>query len=128
MGQGHGQPETQNPSGLRFLPQPRPYRAPSHIAHAVVAGEPDDRETIKSGSAGGRAEKDQPQRLAPRCAAHPSGWLILHRRLVRDYETLPERSQTMIHWAMIDNMSRTLTAENTQTWHNPKPEDGQITP
>ncbi len=55
------------------------------------------------------------------------GWLILHRRLVRDYETLPGRSQTMIHWAMIDNMGRTLTAENTQTWHDPAPEDGQIT-
>ena len=30
------------------------------------------------------------------------GWWMLHRRLVRDYETLPERSATMIHWAMID--------------------------
>ena len=29
------------------------------------------------------------------------GWLVLHRRLVRDYETLPERSATMIYWAMI---------------------------
>ena len=28
------------------------------------------------------------------------GWWVLHRRLVRDYETLPERSATMIHWAM----------------------------
>ena len=28
------------------------------------------------------------------------GWLMLHRRLARDYETLPERSVTMIHWAM----------------------------
>jgi len=44
------------------------------------------------------------------------GWLALHRRLVRDYETLPERSQSMIHWAMIDNMSRRLTGESTPTW------------
>ncbi len=29
------------------------------------------------------------------------GWWMLHRRLARDYETLPERSATMIHWAMI---------------------------
>jgi transposase len=50
------------------------------------------------------------------------GWLVLHRRLVRDYETLPERSETMIHWAMIDNMSRRLTGETTQTWHDDKPE------
>lgn len=53
------------------------------------------------------------------------GWLMLHRRLVRDYETLPERSQAMVHWAMIDNMSRILTGENTQTWRDPKPENGQ---
>ncbi len=37
------------------------------------------------------------------------GWLMLHRRLVRDYETNPRRSRAMIHWAMIDNMSRRLT-------------------
>lgn len=54
------------------------------------------------------------------------GWLILHRRLVRDYETLAGRSQAMIHWAMIDNMSRTLTAENTQTWHDLTSKNGQI--
>src|SRR4051794_30963689 len=58
MGQGNGEPATQNPCGLRLLPRPYPYRATSHTAHAVVTGEPDDRETIKSGSAGGRAEKD----------------------------------------------------------------------
>jgi transposase len=44
------------------------------------------------------------------------GWLVLHRRLVRDYETLPERSATMIYWAMIDNMSKRLTGETTPTW------------
>jgi len=31
----------------------------------------------------------------------------------------------MIHWAMIDNMGRTLTAQNTQTWHDPQSENGQ---
>jgi transposase len=46
------------------------------------------------------------------------GWLVLHRRLVRDYETLPERSETMIYWALIDNMSRRLTGETTQTWRD----------
>jgi hypothetical protein len=54
------------------------------------------------------------------------GWLILRRRLVRDYETLTGRSQAMIHWAMIDNMGRTLTAQNTQTWHDLELENGQI--
>ncbi len=28
------------------------------------------------------------------------GWFVLHRRLVRDFETLPERSATMVYWAM----------------------------
>ena len=46
------------------------------------------------------------------------GWLMLHRRLARDYETLPERSAAMIFWAMIDNMSRRLTGESTPTWRD----------
>jgi len=44
------------------------------------------------------------------------GWLMMHRRLVRDYETNPRRSRAMIHWAMIDNMSRRLTGESTLSW------------
>ncbi len=47
------------------------------------------------------------------------GWLMLHRRLARDYETLPQRSATQIHWAMIDLMSRRLTHEFTRTWRDP---------
>ena len=53
------------------------------------------------------------------------GWLVLHRRLVRDYETLPERSASMVYWAMIDNMSRRLTGETTQTWHDTSSEPGE---
>ncbi|MFB4308616.1 transposase [Actinomadura sp. GTD37] len=44
------------------------------------------------------------------------GWLMLHRRLARDYETLPTSSQAMIHIAAIDLMSRRLTGETTPTW------------
>jgi transposase len=44
------------------------------------------------------------------------GWLMQHRRLARDYEALPQRSRTMIHWAMTNIMSRVLTGESTQTW------------
>ncbi|MEV4252438.1 IS5 family transposase [Spirillospora sp. NPDC049652] len=44
------------------------------------------------------------------------GWLMLHRRLARDYETLPARSEALIHIAMIDLMTRRLTSENTVTW------------
>lgn len=48
------------------------------------------------------------------------GWLMQNRRLTRDYETLPQRSRTMIHWAMANKMSRELTGESTQTWrHDP---------
>jgi transposase len=53
------------------------------------------------------------------------GWWMLHRRLVRDFETLPERSRTMIFWAMIDNMSRRLTGESTQTWRDEPAETGE---
>lgn len=47
------------------------------------------------------------------------GWLMLHRRLARDYETLPARSEAMIHIAMTDLMARRLTSENTITWRDP---------
>jgi transposase len=44
------------------------------------------------------------------------GWLMLHRRLARDYEALPARSEAMIHVAMIDLMTRRCTGESTPTW------------
>ena len=44
------------------------------------------------------------------------GRLMLHRRLVRDFETLPESSEAMIHLAMIDNVSKRITGETTPTW------------
>ncbi|MEU5116790.1 IS5 family transposase, partial [Streptomyces longwoodensis] len=50
------------------------------------------------------------------------GWLMLHRRLARDYETLPARSEAMIHIAMADLMARRLTRENTISWHDPTPQ------
>lgn len=37
------------------------------------------------------------------------GWIVKHRRCVRDYETLPEHHETMIYIAMIMTMSRRLT-------------------
>jgi transposase len=44
------------------------------------------------------------------------GWLMQHRRLARDYEALPQRSRTMILWAMSNTMSRRLAGESTQSW------------
>jgi transposase len=46
------------------------------------------------------------------------GWLMQHRRLARDYEALPHRSEAMIHIAAINLMTRRLTAENTPTWRD----------
>ena len=72
-------------------------------------------------AAGGKRILDAP------ASAHPSvvkswvdggtsGWLMLRRCLARGYEPLPQRSRTAIHWAMIDNMAKTLTSESTPTW------------
>lgn len=46
------------------------------------------------------------------------GWLMQHRRLARDYETLPETSATMIRIAMIDNLTRRAADETTPTWRD----------
>jgi hypothetical protein len=51
---------------------------------------------------------------------------MLHRRLVRDYGTNQRRSRAMIHWAMIDNMSRRLTSESTSSWRDDLPADPDI--
>jgi transposase len=44
------------------------------------------------------------------------GWIMQHRRLVRDYEAKTQNSASMITIAMIDNLARRLTAETTPTW------------
>lgn len=41
------------------------------------------------------------------------GWLMNHRRLARDYEAKPYRSEAMVYLAMINLMTRRLTAEST---------------
>jgi transposase len=46
------------------------------------------------------------------------GWLMHHRRLTRDYETLPTTSATMIRIAMIDNLTRRAVDETTPTWRD----------
>ena len=51
------------------------------------------------------------------------GWLMFHRRLTREYETLPARSEAMIHPAMTDLMAHRLAGEATVSWHNPTPRD-----
>lgn len=70
-----------------------------------------------SGSVGGRPEQDLP-RQAPHRAADPTGRLMHHRRLARDYETRPHRSEAIIHVAMIDLISPRLTRESTPNWRD----------
>lgn len=42
-------------------------------------------------------------------------WLTAHRRLARDYETIPARYETVIRWAMIGIMVRRLTRGSPAT-------------
>ena len=46
------------------------------------------------------------------------GTLLLHRRLVRDYETRPASSVAVTHWSMTDVMLRRLTRTATLTWRD----------
>ncbi|MFB7781931.1 IS5 family transposase [Streptomyces vinaceus] len=48
------------------------------------------------------------------------GILILHRRLVRDYEHRPASSASRVYWAMTHVMARRLTGESTRTWRDPR--------
>jgi transposase len=48
------------------------------------------------------------------------GWLMHHRRLTRDYETHPHRSEAMIHLAMIDLISRRHTRDPPRTGATPE--------
>jgi hypothetical protein len=43
------------------------------------------------------------------------GWIMMHRRLARDYETLTTSSEAMIHIASIDNLAKRITDETTPT-------------
>ncbi|MDX3308731.1 IS5 family transposase [Streptomyces sp. NPDC054884] len=44
------------------------------------------------------------------------GILMLHRRLVRDYEHLPRSSESRVYWAMTAVILRRLTAATVPTW------------
>jgi hypothetical protein len=46
------------------------------------------------------------------------GTLMLHRRLVREYESRPESSVSRTLWASMANMARRLTDACTPTWRN----------
>ncbi|WP_255690288.1 IS5 family transposase [Actinoplanes sp. DH11] len=46
------------------------------------------------------------------------GTLMLHRRLVREYESRPESSVSRTLWASMANMVRRLTGNSTPTWRH----------
>ncbi|MYT19609.1 IS5 family transposase, partial [Streptomyces sp. SID7760] len=48
------------------------------------------------------------------------GWLMLHRRLTRDYDTLTTRSEALVKLAMTNLMARRITGENTISWRDLK--------
>lgn len=49
------------------------------------------------------------------------GTLMLHRRLVRDFEAKPASSVAWIQWSMSDVMLHRLTRTSTPTWRDPSP-------
>ncbi|WP_406724293.1 hypothetical protein [Streptomyces sp. GD-15H] len=46
------------------------------------------------------------------------GILLLHRRLVRDYEHRPASSKSRVSWAMSDVITRRLTGTIAPTWRD----------
>lgn len=67
-------------------------------------------------AAGERGFRPQPKRWV---IEQTFGTLMLHRRLVRDYETLPASAISRIYRAMTVNMIRRLTGTATITWRAP---------
>ncbi|MFD9270284.1 IS5 family transposase [Streptomyces goshikiensis] len=46
------------------------------------------------------------------------GWIMMHRRLARDYETKAEHSESMIRVAAISTLAKRATGETTPTWRD----------
>lgn len=67
---------------------------------------------------GQRGFQAQPKRWA---IERTFSWLTAHRRLARDYQTIPARSETVIRWAMIGIMVRSLTRGSAATRPGPHP-------
>jgi transposase len=55
------------------------------------------------------------------------GWLLRYRRLVRDYERLPEHHEAMVYWATVLIMTKRLARQQgtspqiRQRWGQPRP-------
>jgi transposase len=51
----------------------------------------------------------------------PFGWIMKHRRCVRDYERLPEHHETYIYWSMIHVMAARLARRQATAPSAPVP-------
>ncbi|MFF4805496.1 IS5 family transposase [Streptomyces sp. NPDC001351] len=80
------------------------------VAHGAALGI--DVEIVKR-NPGHRGFLPQPKRWR---VEQTYGILILHRRLVRDYEHHTASSASRVYWAMSHVMVRRLTGANTSTW------------
>lgn len=47
-----------------------------------------------------------------------NGILMLHRRLVRDYEHRPASAESRVYWAISDVMARRLTSTSALSWRS----------
>ncbi|MEV0912504.1 transposase [Streptomyces hokutonensis] len=67
-----------------------------------------------------RQQKPRSSRLSRRkrrwVVERSIGWIMMHRRLARDYETLTASPEAMIHIASMDNLTKRITDETTPTW------------
>jgi transposase len=117
---------TENASGIRLLTQARAARPTitrawtdqgfknQAIEHGAVLGI--DVETVprRSGAEGFHVLKRR------WVVERTLGWLMMHRRLARDYEATACSSRAMIHLAMADNTAKRITGETTPTWRDTK--------
>lgn len=84
------------------------------VTHGAAPGV--DVETVRR-NPGERGFVPQPKRWR---VEQTFGTLILHRRLVRDYEHRPASSTSRVYWAMTHAMARRLTDAPTLTWRDPQ--------
>ena len=115
---------TENAAGMRLLSQAKDTHP--QITHAW-AGSGFKNQAVEHAAAEGITLEIVPRRPGVQgfhvvkrrwVVERTIGWLMMHRRLARDYEKRPQSSQAMIHLAMIDNTTKRITGETTLTWRD----------
>ena len=115
---------TENSAGMRLLTQAK---ADHPAITRTWADEGFKNQVIEHGAALGVDVEVVPRRSdvkgfhvvkRRRVVERTFGWLMMHRRLARDYETRAGSSRAMIHLAMVDNATKRITGETTPTWRD----------